>query len=115
MSYNCTLLFYRVSACLRENPRKTLRELSRELRVSDRTIEKAVSLATGATFKQFREGVFLGQVRQLFSARPDVTIKEVSLGLGFNSSSSFARAVRRVSGLAPEQLRSCVGCQHAGA
>jgi len=113
MSYNPRLLFHKVSVCLHESPRKTLRELSRDLRVSDRTIEKAVHLSTGRSFKCFREGVFLTQVRHLLTARPDVPIKEVSLGLGFKSSSSFARAIKRASGLVPEQLRSWPVSEHS--
>lgn len=106
MSYNSKLLFDELSARLRENPRKTLRELSTDLNISDRTIEEKVRLFTGITFRQFREELLLMTIRDQFADRPQIAIKVVSLGLGFKSSSSFARMVRRVSGLTPQQFRS---------
>jgi AraC-like DNA-binding protein len=106
MSYNSKLLFDELSARLRENPRKTLRELSTDLRISERTIEEKVRLFTCITFRQFREELLLMTIRDQFADRPEITIKEVSLGLGFKSSSSFARVVRRASGLTPQQFRS---------
>ena len=106
MSYNSKLLFDQLSARLRENPRKTLRELSTDLGISDRTIEEKIRLFTGITFRQFREELLLMTIRSQFADRPEIAIKEVSLGLGFKSSSSFARVVRRASGLTPQQFRS---------
>jgi|SRR5580700_5248842 transcriptional regulator GlxA family with amidase domain len=107
MSYNSRLLFEMVSSCLHESPRQTLREVSVKLRVSDRTIEKSVRSSIGRSFKCFREEVFLAEIRRFLTTQPNMPIKVVSLTLGFKSCSSFARAVRRASGLSPQELRSC--------
>src|SRR5262245_12129027 len=83
MSYNPTVLFDELSARLCGNPRKTLRELSMDLHISDRTIEKTIRLFAGTTFRQFREKLLLMTIMDQFADRPEITIKEVLLGLGF--------------------------------
>ncbi|PYT72935.1 MAG: hypothetical protein DMG39_08155 [Acidobacteria bacterium] len=108
MSYDPKLLFERISACLQENPRKTLEELSQNLRVSKRTIKKTVKLATGGNFRHYREGVLMEKVKGFFAVRPGMAIKVLSIDLGFKSPSSFARAVRRASGSCPGELRTFV-------
>ena len=114
MSYDSRLLFEMVSAYLNESPCHTLRVVSNELRVSERTIEKAVRSSTGQSFKVLRRQAFLAHITMLFATQPNVPIKEVSFALGFKSCSSFSRAVRRASGLSPQQLRSFPSyCQSA--
>ncbi len=93
MSYDPRLLFERILTCLQESPCKTLEDLSQSLRLSERTIQKAVNLSAGKSF---------------FEEQPELPIKEVSFGVGFKSASSFARAVKRACGLSPEELRSRV-------
>lgn len=108
MSYDPKLLFEQIAACLKENPRKTLEELSQSLRVSKRTIKKTVRQATSRNFRSYREGVLLDRVKGFFEVQPGVAIKVLSLDLGFKSPSSFARAVRRASGWCPGKLRTVV-------
>src|SRR5438874_10771467 len=108
MSYDPKLLFERISACLQQNPRKTLEELSQNLRVSKRTIKKTVRLATGGNFRRYRENVLMERVKGFFAVQPGVAIKVLSIDLGFKSPSSFARAVRRASGSCPGELRAVV-------
>ena len=112
MSYDPRLLFERIFASLQESPCKTLIDLSQSLHLSERTIQKAVSLSTGRSFRFLRDEVILTRVKWLFTAQPEVPIKELSSSVGFKSASSFARAVKRASGLSPEELRSRVAHEH---
>lgn len=109
MSYDPRLLFEKILACLDANPCKTLRDLSQSLHISEGTIQKAVQLSTGKGFRLLRDEVILTRVKWLFAEQPEVPIKELSFGIGFKSASSFARTIRRASGLSPEELRSGVG------
>ena len=109
MSYDPRLLFEQIAASLKENPRKTLEELSQSLRVSKRTIKKTVRMATGGNFRSYREGVLMDRVKGFFAVQPEVAIKVLSIDLGFKSPSSFARAVRRASGSCPGELRTVAG------
>ena len=106
MSYDPRLLFEQIAVCLKQNPRKTLEELSQNLRVSKRTIKKTVRLATGDNFRSYRERVLMDRVKGFFAVQPGVAIKVLSIDLGFKSPSSFARAVRRASGSCPGELRT---------
>ncbi len=108
MSYDPRLLFERIFTYLRESPCRTLSDLSKRLQVSEGTIKKAVNLSTGKSFRLLRDKVILTRVKWLFAAQPEAPIKELSFGIGFKSASSFARAIKRASGLSPEELRSRV-------
>lgn len=112
MSYYARLLFEKISASLHDNPCMSLRELSQNLHISERTIQKTVRSACGRSFRCVREEILLARVRWLFSAQPDMAIKEISFGVGFQSASSFGRAVKRASGSSPKALRSQVAEQH---
>jgi AraC-like DNA-binding protein len=105
MSYDPRLLFEEISICLHESPSKTLLDISKNLRVSRRTIEKAVSTSTGGTFRQLREEILLTRVRSLCASQPPLAIKELCSAVGFKSATSFARAIKRVCGSSPEELR----------
>jgi len=105
MSYHPALLFETVLASLYESPSKTLADISQSLRVSRRTIEKAVSVSTGGTFRRLREEILLTTVRRLFVSQPTLAIKELGFAVGFKSATSFARAIKRSSGFSPEELR----------
>ena len=105
MSYDPTLLFDRILSSLDESPSKTLADLLQTLQVSRRTIEKAIRLSTGGTFRLLREEILLVQAKALFASQPTLPIKELGFRLGFKSATSFARAVKRASGFSPEDLR----------
>lgn len=106
MSYDHTLLFDAVRLSLHAKPFCSLLGLTQELRVSKGTLEKAVSVATGKTFRRFREEILVSHLMNSFAARPGCTVREMSVALGYKSPRSFARAIRRASGLSPEELRS---------
>src|SRR5690242_10319859 len=108
MSYDSRLLFEEISVCLRARPSETLDDISQTLKVSRRTIEKAISVSTGGTFRRLREEILIASVRELFASQPTLAIKELCAVVGFMSANSFARAIKRASGSSPEELRSRV-------
>lgn len=106
MSYNHAFLFDAVHRSLHAKPFSSLRGLVQELAVSKGTLEKAVSIATGKTFRRFREVILVEHLKNSFAARPDCPVREISVALGYKSPRSFARAIKRASGLSPAELRS---------
>jgi AraC-like DNA-binding protein len=106
MSYNHSLLFASIYKRLHESPQSSVGHVSRELGVSYRTVQQVVYGETGKTFRTLREEILMVRVRQLFISQPGLAIKEVSFALGFCSSRSFGRAVKRACGFSPEDLRS---------
>jgi AraC-like DNA-binding protein len=111
VSYDPKLLFEAILLWLHRFPSGLLRDLSRELRVSRRTIEKTVESFTKKTFRQLREELLVERARTLFSSQPTLAIKEVSFDLGYKSPRSFARAIKRASGSSPHELRSRPDCE----
>ena len=105
MSYDSRLLFEEISICLHESPSKTLLDISNNLQVSRRTIEKAISTSTGGTFRRLREEILLTRFRSLCASQPTLAIKELCFAVGFKSATSFARAIKRACGSSPEELR----------
>jgi len=105
LAYDHVLLFNEVRQSLRRKPFRLLRGLCQQLRVSKGTLEKAVSAAAGETFRSFREEIIVSHVLNSFASRPTRTIKQISRALGYKSARSFARAIRRMCGLPPKDLR----------
>lgn len=112
MSSDHALLYQAISLSLHRNPSISLWELSRQLRVSRRTLQRAVCSITGKRFRELREEILLARVASLLMAKPGMAIKELSFETGYSSPRSFARAVRRACGLSPEQLRARYAHEH---
>lgn len=74
--------------------------------MSQGTLEKAVSDATGKTFRHFKDEILLHRLVEFFASHATCSIKEASLAVGYKSQRSFARAVKRACGLSPQALRS---------
>jgi AraC-like DNA-binding protein len=106
MSYDPALLFQRISSNLYGNPSLSLAELSQELRVSRRTIQNTVIVTSGKKFRELRDELLLAKFQCALVTEPSFTIKELSSEIGYGSPRSFARAIRRASGVSPEQLRA---------
>jgi AraC-like DNA-binding protein len=78
--------------------------------VSRNTLQIAVIEVTGKKFRDLREELLLAIVKNLFASRSIATIRDISLKAGYKSPRSFARAVRRASGVSPQQLRTRIAC-----
>lgn len=98
-----------IALTLAVDPCRSLSDLSRELQVSRRTIQNAVNVATGKTLRDLRQDLLLTKIKKLLVSTDNTTIRKVSLEAGYQSPSSFARAVRRICGVTPRQLRTRIG------
>jgi len=86
---------------LPENP--SADEVAQGLHVSARTLQRKLAGA-GASFSEVSDGVRSELAKEYLSDR-DVRISEVAFLLGFSEQSSFNRAFRRWTGLAPGRWR----------
>lgn len=91
---------------LEGDPCRSLSDLSQELQVNSRTIQNTVNMVTGKKFRDLRERLLLVRIQKLLVSGPSKTIRRVSQETGFKSPRSFSRAVRRVCGVTPQQLRT---------
>ena len=108
MSYEYESLFRRIFVRMLSDSQVSVGRLSAQLNVSRRTIQDVIRTRTGKSYRRLREEIFVARARQLLADNPCRSIKEVSYLVGFASTSSFARAVKRATGLSPEDLRSQV-------
>lgn len=106
MSYDHEFLFRKVRLCLAERPCTSVRAISTELNVGQRTVQAIVRREGGKSFSELRREMLFAKTVELFSIGPGFAIKEISFAVGFASPRSFARAIRKITGLSPEHLRS---------
>lgn len=104
--YEAKFLWDAILLRLAGTPSGLLGEFSRELSVSQRTIEKGIIIASGKTFRKLREEILVERVRSAFACEPTREIKGLASELGYKSPRSFARAIKRACGSSPEELRS---------
>jgi AraC-like DNA-binding protein len=113
MSYDREFILRKVSGQLREDPTRSLKDISRELRISPRTIENAVKSTVGKHFRHLRREILIARFESMITHDPTLAIKQIALSAGFRSARSFARSIRRACGLSPQQLRSQIACRRS--
>lgn len=85
----------------------TVHDVSRAVAVSDRTLRRQFSNATGMTWRQYLlEARILRSMAVL--AEPGPTVLAVATAVGFDSVSAFSRAFRRYTGQTPTAHRQRV-------
>jgi AraC-like DNA-binding protein len=108
VSYDTRLLVREISARLAETPCTSLGQLSKDLCVSRRTIESVIKAVTGKTFRELQSHAMFVRVRRILESHPTVAIKELSFTVGYRSARSFARSIKRQSGMTPQQYRALI-------
>lgn len=111
MSYNSNLLLDDLLQKVKKAPSKSLDSISREMRVSRRTLENVLFLSSKKRFKRIQGEILLAIVRNSVLAHPSLTIKELAFSLGYTSPRTFSRVIRRVCGMSPVELRASVAEQ----
>jgi AraC family transcriptional regulator len=82
-----------------------LRELAALAAISARHFERAFRQSTGFSPHAYVMDRRLHRARGLLTNRPELTIEQIALQLGFSSSSHFSSAFRRQTRLTPTEFR----------
>jgi AraC family transcriptional regulator len=82
-----------------------LRELAALAGVSARHFERAFRQSTGSSPHAYVMERRLHRARDLLINQPELPIEQITLRLGFSSSSHFSSAFRRQTGLTPTDFR----------
>jgi AraC-like DNA-binding protein len=106
MSYEIKLLFDTISNQIENEPLVSLSSLSRMFRIGRRTIQNNITAVRGITFRKFQEEAVVKKISRLLMAQPTLALKELSYAVGFKSPRSFARSIKRITGMSPKKLRS---------
>jgi AraC-like DNA-binding protein len=105
MAYDLSGVFQLIENRLRNGSRKSLSTIAREIGISRHTLTKAVRAAQGRPFRDFVGSHTLEHACLLLADSPGRSIKEVSLLLGYRSSTAFCRFIRHLTGFTPVALR----------
>jgi AraC-like DNA-binding protein len=108
MSYDHAFLFKQILLQMTAEPCISVRRMSRELRVSCRTIQEVIRDGAMKSYTALRREILIAKTVQIFAREPGSAIKQVSFAIGFASPRSFARAIRKACGVPPEVLRARV-------
>jgi len=108
MAYDHFGLYQRILFHLEATPRITLTALSRELVVDRHTLERALHVHAGGSFKEVQSSVLFQKAQKLLITKPNWSIKEVAFHLGYGSRRSFERLIRSRCDLSPAEFRKRV-------
>ena len=105
VTYNRHRLLIEVDALIDQTPRIRLEDVARTLGVDRHTIENAMRSRRQTTFREYRRKRLM-EAAQSMMDRPDCSIKEIGIKLGYSSAASFSRFIRQTTGKSPSQLRN---------
>ena len=105
MTYNHRQIFAKLETILSSTPRCRLKDLAQTLNLDRHTIEKAVRESTGTTFRQYQNHMVLERCLSLLTQECDLNGKQVARQVGYGSTSSFSRFVKRRTGQTPTCIR----------
>jgi AraC-like DNA-binding protein len=106
VSYDHNLILDDFLERVRQAPARSLLAISREMKVSCRTLEYVLFSSARKRFKEIQGEILVAVVRTEIVRDHSLTIKELSFSLGFKSPRTFARAIRRSCGMSPIELRT---------
>lgn len=89
------------------NPNLNLRELSILLNTNSTTLSGVINQCFGKNFNDFINGYRVQEFEERINRQENLnfTILAIGLDCGFNSKATFNRAVRKISGKSPNELR----------
>lgn len=93
------------TAELWREPRLSLSDLARRVRLSTRDVSRAINTCSGASFAGFVNGYRIAALNALMAdpGNHRRTIMELAFEVGFNSKSAFNRAYRDITGKTPTE------------
>jgi AraC-like DNA-binding protein len=96
-----------------ETPWPTLDALAAELRVSPATLRRRLR-DEGLPWQRLKDGIRREQALRML-AQPDLTVDAIAVRLGFDDASTFHRAFRKWTGMAPGAYRRAQSASGANA
>jgi len=96
-------LFADIELALHEDVSVTLVELARTLGTDRHNIERAVHLATGVTFRQFKKQKKLERATTLLNN--GLYVKEIAEILGYSSPTALTRFIKNATGHTPRSMK----------
>lgn len=90
---------------LREHPNLSITDISAKLGISDRYLHRLLKQHFGISAKQYQLYSQVLFAKQLLH-QSNLSVEDVAVSVGFNSSRRLQAQIKRVTGLTPKQIRS---------
>src|SRR5207247_10739805 len=105
MAYDKRKLLAELDRRLTADPCLRLKQLAHELGIERHTIEDIVQEMKSMTFRRYQKGKLLQKTRIIIGKKPNSSGKEIAAELGYQSSKSFSRFVKRATGRTLSEIR----------
>ena len=105
MAYDRGKLFAELDRRLTADPCLRLKQPARDLGVERHTIEDIVREIKSTTFRRYQKGKLLQKTRVIIRKKPNSSGKEIAAELGYRSSKSFSRFIKRATGWSMTEIR----------
>jgi AraC-like DNA-binding protein len=90
-----------------------LDDIARRIASSRRQLQRAFSEVGRTTFREYLTGVRMAKAAELLT-EDRFTVREVAHRVGYRQPAQFAKAFRRIYGVAPSEFRAAAETQAAG-
>ena len=90
-----------------------LESLAKRIASSRRQLQRAFTEAGDTTFRDYLTGVRMARAAELLTSEP-LTVREVARQVGYKQPAQFAKAFRRLHGVAPSEFRASARENRAG-
>lgn len=105
MGYHRQRLYREVEGLLCRRPDLRLNAVAERLGIERHTISRLVKSFTGMSFRDYRRKNLLSIAFELLN-RPDLSVKQVAIALGYNHPRDFSRFFRTETGETPTEYRA---------
>jgi len=106
MTYSSLQVFSAIESVVAAKPSVHLSEVSKVIKVERHSIERSVREATGLSFRKYRQRkILVRAVNLLHTDNPIMDQKTIAFDLGYRSTGSLGRAIKRMTGMTPSQIR----------
>jgi AraC-like DNA-binding protein len=95
----------KLQSLLEANPRASLSQACRELKVDRQFLEETLRNRQGKSYREYRRDLLLSQSVVLLITEPGLTISEIAGFLGYRHPGSFSRFIKDATGRSPSHLR----------
>ena len=83
----------------------SLDDVARRIATSRRQLQRVFAVVGNTTFRAYVTSVRMHKAAELLAEHPALTVREVARSVGYHQPPQFAKAFRRVHGVAPAEYK----------
>jgi transcriptional regulator GlxA family with amidase domain len=95
MPYDHSSIFAQIEKIMSGKPKITIGQLAVSLNIGMRTIRRVIRETTGKSFREYQKLRILNRTKSLLASEPGLLKKQIAAKVGYRSSDSLSRFIRR--------------------